>query len=83
MVVGDSIFDTTTLQQYKSITDAKVKGTINLHLATLNQALEFFTMTSSIVTMIGTATQGSYCAGNAFQDSFPRFRASLNPLPLA
>lgn len=78
MVVGDSIFDTTNLQQYKSVTDAKVQGTINLHLATLNQPLEFFTMTSSIVTMIGTATQGSYCAGNAFQDSFARFRASLN-----
>ena len=78
MVVGDSIFDNVTLEQYKSVTDPKVKGTINLHLATLNQPLEFFTMTSSIVTMIGTATQGSYCAGNAFQDAFARFRASLN-----
>jgi len=76
MVVNDAIFDTMTLSQFKSVTDPKVAGTINLHEATLDQPLDFFNMTSSIVTMIGTATQGSYCAGNAFQDSFARYRAS-------
>ena len=76
MVVNDAIFETMTLEQFKSVTDPKVKGTINLHHATLGQPLDFFTMTSSIVTMIGTATQGSYCASNAFQDSFARYRTS-------
>ena len=33
-------------------------------------------MTSSIVTMIGTASQASYCAANAFQDAFARYRLS-------
>lgn len=77
MAVNDSTFDNLTLSKFTSVTDPKVRGTINLHRATLSQPLEFFTMTSSIVTMIGTASQGSYCAGNAFQDAFARHRHSL------
>ncbi|KAL8704809.1 MAG: hypothetical protein Q9201_002041 [Fulgogasparrea decipioides] len=77
MVVNDSTFDNLTTEKFTSVTDPKVKGTINLHKATLSQPLDFFTMTSSIVTMIGTASQGSYCAGNAFQDAFARHRHSL------
>ncbi|KAI4247300.1 MAG: hypothetical protein LQ352_006197 [Teloschistes flavicans] len=77
MVVNDSTFDNLTTSQFASVTEPKVKGTINLHRATLDQPLDFFTMTSSIVTMIGTASQGSYCAGNAFQDAFARHRHSL------
>lgn len=77
MVVADAIFDSMTLSQFKAVTDPKIAGTIDLHEATLSQPLDFFNMTSSIVTMIGTATQGSYCAGNAFQDSFARHRLSL------
>ena len=77
MVVADAIFDSMTLSQFKSVTDPKIAGTINLHEATLSQPLDFFNMASSIVTMIGTATQGSYCAGNAFQDAFARHRFSL------
>ncbi len=77
MVVADAIFDSMTLAQFKAVTDPKIAGTINLHEATLSQPLDFFHMTSSIVTMIGTATQGSYCAGNAFQDAFARHRRSL------
>ena len=77
MVVADAIFDSMTLSQFRSVTDPKIAGTINLHEATLSQPLDFFNMTSSIVTMIGTATQGSYCAGNAFQDAFARHRLSL------
>lgn len=55
----------------------KVLGTRNLHAATLSHPLDFFTMTSSIVTMLGNATQGAYCAANAFQDAFARHRHSL------
>ena len=77
MVVADAIFDSMTFSQFKSVTDPKIAGTINLHEATLSEPLDFFNMTSSIVTMIGTATQGSYCAGNAFQDAFARHRLSL------
>ncbi|KAL9047293.1 MAG: hypothetical protein Q9214_000093 [Letrouitia sp. 1 TL-2023] len=77
MVVNDSTFDNLTLSKFTDVTEPKVKGTINLHQGTLGQPLDFFTMTSSIVTMIGTASQGSYCAANAFQDVFARHRRSL------
>ena len=77
MVINDLTFDKMTLTQSKSVTDPKVAGTINLHEATLDQPLDFFHMTSSIVAMIGTATQSSYCARNAFQDNFARYRALL------
>lgn len=33
-------------------------------------------MTSSLVTMVGSATQAAYCAATAFQDSFARWRLS-------
>ncbi|MCJ1377213.1 hypothetical protein MMC17_000305 [Xylographa soralifera] len=77
MVVDDALFDNMTLKQFKSVVDPKVAGTVNLHEATLKHKLDFFTMTSSIVTMMGPATEGSYCAANAFQDSFARYRASM------
>lgn len=60
----------------RNVLAPKFQGTINLHDATLDQPLEFFVMTSSIVTMLGTATQGSYAAANSFQDAFARFRIS-------
>ena len=34
-------------------------------------------MTSSISGTVGTATESNYCSGNAFLDSFARFRNSL------
>ncbi|KAL8893364.1 MAG: hypothetical protein Q9192_005344, partial [Flavoplaca navasiana] len=77
IVVNDSTFDNLTIDKFSSVTNPKVKGTINLHKATLNQPLDFFTITSSIVTIIGTASQGSYYAGNAFQDAFARHQHSL------
>jgi KR domain/Phosphopantetheine attachment site len=49
---------------------------MNLHEATLGHPLDFFTMTSSIVSMIAPATQASYTAANSFQDAFARFRVS-------
>ena len=54
----------------------KVLGTLNLHSATLDCPLTFFTMTSSVISLIATVTQASYAAANAFQDAFARYRAS-------
>ena len=59
----------------------KVQGTWNLHNA-LQKAgrdseLDFFLMTSSISGTVGTATESNYCSGNAFLDSFARYRRSL------
>ena len=56
----------------------KVVGTLNLHSATLQCPLSFFTMTSSAIALVATVTQASYCAANAFQDAFARYRTSQN-----
>jgi len=67
-----------TFQQMQSVLMPKVQGTINLHEATLHHKLDFFTMTSSVVPYVGTATQASYGAANAFQDAFARYRLALD-----
>jgi NADP-dependent 3-hydroxy acid dehydrogenase YdfG len=73
-VFEDVSFSAMEFSQLQKVLGPKVKGTMNLHEATLNQPLDFFTMTSSIVSVIGTATQASYSAANSFQDVFARFR---------
>jgi len=73
-VFEDVNLESMTYAQLRKVIDPKVSGTINLHEATLDQPLDFFTMTSSIVSVVNTATQASYSAGNSFQDAFARFR---------
>jgi len=78
MVLEDVAFERMTFQQMQSVLMPKVQGTINLHEATLHHKLDFFTMTSSVVPYVGTATQASYGAANAFQDAFARYRLALD-----
>ncbi|KAE8839561.1 hypothetical protein HRS9122_06166 [Pyrenophora teres f. teres] len=77
-VFEDVNFESMTYAQLRKVIDPKVRGTINLHEATLDQPLDFFTMTSSIVSVVNTATQSSYSAANSFQDAFARFRRARN-----
>ena len=57
----------------------KVWGTWNLHnaLHTRESSLDFFLMTSSVSGTAATATESNYCAANAFQDAFARYRRGL------
>ena len=57
----------------------KVWGTWNLHnaLSTRESSLDFFLMTSSVSGTAATATESNYCAANAFQNAFARYRRSL------
>ncbi|KID93461.1 ketoacyl-synt-domain-containing protein, partial [Metarhizium majus ARSEF 297] len=58
---------------------AKVSGTRNIHEALSGRhetSLDFFLLISSISGTIGSATEPSYCAANAYMDSFARFRRS-------
>lgn len=73
-VLKDSLFENLRNSQLLSVLGPKVTGTMNLHHATTGHSLDFFLMTSSIVATIGTAAQGAYCAANAFQDAFARYR---------
>jgi NAD(P)-dependent dehydrogenase (short-subunit alcohol dehydrogenase family)/aryl carrier-like protein len=74
MVLEDVMFETMTFEQMQYVISPKVHGTLNLHEATLQHQLDSFTMITSLVPYIGTATQTSYGAANAFQDAFARYR---------
>jgi KR domain len=73
----DSLFNTMSLEMFNAVINPKVLGTIHLHELLLDQDLDFFVMTSSVLGAIGAATQSNYSAGNAFLDHMARHRQSL------
>ena len=73
----DISFDRLSLEGWRDGLAAKVFGTRNLHEATKALPLEFFVMTTSILSVLSFATQGAYTAANNFQDQFARYRRRL------
>ncbi|KAF2748444.1 ketoacyl-synt-domain-containing protein [Sporormia fimetaria CBS 119925] len=73
------VFEKMPYEAWENGLAAKVRGTVNLHAASLAYGLplDFFVMTSSLHVVIGAPAQAAYCAGNAFQDAFARYRRSL------
>ncbi|KAJ5685228.1 hypothetical protein N7536_007847 [Penicillium majusculum] len=70
----DISFDKMTADMFYQGMAAKVFGTKNLHEATANLPLDFFTMTSSLGTIYAFPTQSTYLAANNFLDYFARYR---------
>lgn len=66
-----------SLETFNAVINPKVQGTINLHEALLTEPLDFFVMTSSIITAFSSSTQSGYSAANTFLDSMARHRRSL------
>lgn len=62
-------------EQWQRGIRAKVDGSWNLHKSFTNAG--FFTMLSSIVGIVGHASQAIYAAGNTFQDALAKHRRSL------
>jgi hypothetical protein len=69
-----------TVREFHETITSKVKGTWNLHFASLAQPtqLDFFTLLSSISGVIGQKGQANYAAANAFLDSFASYRRTLS-----
>lgn len=65
-----------TADTWNSAVGPKVLGTRHLHEKTLNMDLDFFVMTSTILSVVGAATQSNYAAGNAYMDHLARHRHS-------
>ena len=61
---------------WETTTNAKVRGTWNLHVALLEHSLDFFIILSSIVGVAGNIGQANYAAGGSFQDALARHRSS-------
>lgn len=71
-----------SVHDYHAAITAKVTGTWNLHnasqdLTAQQQALDFFTMLSSVSGVIGNKGQANYSAANTFLDAFASYRQSL------
>ena len=68
-----------TIDDYHAALRCKINGTWNLHKVALEQSLnlDFFTMLSSISSVLGSKAQANYAAGNAFLDAFSSYRLGL------
>lgn len=82
MGLSEALWSAMSSKSWHASIRPKVQGTWNLHNALRDGArdgqLDFFIMTSSISGTVGTATESNYCSGNAFLDSFARYRNSLD-----
>lgn len=74
MVLQDAPLSTMTFQQWQTCIQPKVKGTWNLHQATLQTSLDFFVCFSSVSGIIGSKAQANYSAANNYLDSLMRYR---------
>ncbi|KAF2799143.1 hypothetical protein K505DRAFT_356833 [Melanomma pulvis-pyrius CBS 109.77] len=73
----DLSFDKLSFSRWRKSLEAKVQGTKNLHDATLSMPLDFFIMTTSLLSVYALPTQSAYTAANNFQDMFARYRRRL------
>ncbi|UNI18759.1 putative PKS/NRPS-like protein biosynthetic cluster [Purpureocillium takamizusanense] len=76
MVLQDCRLDNMTYEQWRAAMSPKVTGSLHLHEA-FGNTLDFFILLSSAAGIVGSYGQGNYSAGNTFQDSLARHRASL------
>lgn len=63
--------------QWQDALAPKVAGTWNLHKAFESKKLDFFFLTSSLVTVADSVGQGNYVAASMFIEAFCRYRHSL------
>lgn len=73
MVLRDKPYELMTHEEFHTGLTAKVAGTWNLHAAA-GHDLDFFTLLSSISSVVGNKGQANYAAANAFMDAFSYYR---------
>ena len=71
-----------TYDEWTAVISPKVDGAWALHRAFSNHPLDFFIMTSSVVTLIDQPGQSNYAAANTFLESFCQYRIATG-LPAA
>lgn len=67
-----------SLEEWRTATAPKVQGTWNLHYALAEHSLDFFFMSSSIVSIANQPGQGNYSAAHPFLEAFCQYRHSLD-----
>ncbi|OQE44310.1 hypothetical protein PENCOP_c002G00914 [Penicillium coprophilum] len=79
MVLCDRSLSRMTLEEWNTVVDPKVKGTLNLHNASVsaNAELDFFVLFSSMAGVFGLPGQTNYAGANTFLDAFSQYRLGL------
>ncbi|KAG0160284.1 hypothetical protein PDIDSM_7811 [Penicillium digitatum] len=75
MNLQDSILEQMSFTQWSSSIAAKVQATRNIH-EFFGDRLDFFIMLSSVVGVVGNASQANYGAGGSYQDALARHRVA-------
>ncbi|EMR63202.1 putative polyketide protein [Eutypa lata UCREL1] len=75
-VMHDTLFHNMTITAWKKTTEPKVKGCLNLHEVFKDTPLDFFVMTSSVSSTLGSSGQSNYSAANSVLDSLAIHRTS-------
>jgi amino acid adenylation domain-containing protein len=73
-VLDDGVLLNQSWERFAMVMTPKISGAWNLHLATRNLDLRFFTLFSSVAAIFGSAGQGNYAAANAFLDALAAYR---------
>ncbi|KAK3688670.1 hypothetical protein B0T22DRAFT_407287 [Podospora appendiculata] len=75
MVLRDSILEQMSLDDHRAALAPKLAGSWNLHQYFAGRDdLDFFIMLSSLIGVVGFASQCNYSAGGTFQDALARHR---------
>ena len=69
-IIDDAVFIRQDTDRFRKVMASKVRGTLNIHEATMGEPLDFFVCFSSAAAIIGAGGQANYAAANAFMDAF-------------
>jgi acyl transferase domain-containing protein/acyl carrier protein len=75
-VLADAALVNTSAAQIDEVVRPKVLGALALHRAVEGLQLDFFVLFSSVVSVLGSPGQASYCAANAFLDALAEKRSA-------
>jgi len=73
-VLRDGLLATKSVATMREVLEPKVRGTIALHRATLEEPLRSFVICSSLAGTVANQGQADYAAANGFEDQFARWR---------
>jgi acyl transferase domain-containing protein/surfactin synthase thioesterase subunit len=76
-VVDDGILDQMDGDRFARVAAAKIRGSWLLHRHTRPLELDFFVLSSSLLSLTGSAGQANYTAANAFLDALGAYRRGL------
>ena len=76
-VIDDALVTNLTPDRFDAVFGPKIRGTWNLHEATLESPLDFFVMFSSIASVVPQPGHGNYSAANSFMDAFAGYRRGI------